>query len=247
MSDPVNGQGARERELELELERARAELLRLREERAVLADLVLHDVRGTLASLRWTFEVLRRESGDEPGMLGHADAATAELLRVIDGFAAANKAESRYLEVSGAPVDLRTQVDRVVERFGHATEAAGVTLTLDNGLASEPAIMVSWLVERMLTHLLANAIDAGAAGAVVHVRAQSDDEYAWITIEDEGPGISAELAELIYEPYFSRWREDRGAGLGLAVCRLAARLLGASIEHRAREPGGTAVVLKIPF
>lgn len=243
------GQGAADAsDLEAELARTRAELERLRDERAVLTDLVLHDVRGILASLRWTFELLRREHG-ETGLVGQADSATSELLRVLAEFAAANRLSSRYLDLSRAPSLVRERVDAVVGRARTSASAAEVELVLENELPDRPLLTNAPVVERMLGHLIANAIEASGPGGHVVVRAAASDARGGmrLVVEDDGPGVAPEQVERIFDPYYSRWGDgERGVGLGLAMCRLAARLLGGSIEHAARAPRGSIFVVELP-
>ena len=66
-------------------------------------------------------------------------------------------------------------------------------------------------------------------------------------IADSGPGVAAEDAERVFEPFFSTKTAGKGTGLGLAiVARIAENLGGTVWVQRARE-GGAAFVLLFPL
>ena len=76
-----------------------------------------------------------------------------------------------------------------------------------------------------LTQVLLNLLlNAGAAlasqreGTIV-IRAQKDGPTARIEVEDDGPGVPAELVERIFDPFVTTKDVGAGTGLGLSVCR----------------------------
>jgi CheY-like chemotaxis protein len=86
---------------------------------------------------------------------------------------------------------------------------------------------------RVLTNLIANAIDAMGGFGTLHVGTSNSNlrghlrrhanivegEYICLKIADSGPGIPIEIQEKIFEPFFSTKQTDkkRGSGLGLSV------------------------------
>ena len=85
-----------------------------------------------------------------------------------------------------------------------------------------------WMLGELTRNLLHNAIKHTPAGSVLAVRIVLDARYATLTISDSGPGISAELAARLYQP-FSAGNVQQGSGLGLAICREIAQALQGSI------------------
>jgi signal transduction histidine kinase len=67
-----------------------------------------------------------------------------------------------------------------------------------------------------VVNLIVNAIDAATDGVTIVVRTGRDGDEAWVEVDDDGPGIPAELRERIFEPFFSTKGEE-GTGLGLAM------------------------------
>ena len=76
----------------------------------------------------------------------------------------------------------------------------------------------------------------------------ADDDFALLTVQDNGPGIAAESRERSLRRF---WRADSsrstpGIGLGLSLVEAVARLHGASLRLEDADPG-LRVVLKLPL
>jgi two-component system heavy metal sensor histidine kinase CusS len=102
---------------------------------------------------------------------------------------------------------------------------------------------------RVLRNLVSNAIAASPQGATVDVRIEGDEQFVALAVEDRGPGIPAELAPRIFEPFVSgrpRKGERGGYGLGLAICRTIMQQHGGSLAFESRAGGGTRFTARFP-
>lgn len=75
-------------------------------------------------------------------------------------------------------------------------------------------------IQQILLNLTANAMDAMVMVASPELTIRSEvhgNDQVAVSIEDNGPGISAEIASRVFEPFFST--KEQGTGMGLAICR----------------------------
>ncbi|HMA07483.1 MAG TPA: DUF4118 domain-containing protein [Ramlibacter sp.] len=101
------------------------------------------------------------------------------------------------------------------------------------------------LIAQLLENLLDNALKY-SSGVIELVVSQSDHEMR-VAVQDRGPGIAAGEEAAIFEPYRRNdHSRQRGAGLGLAVCRAIASAHGGTLTVSAREGGGSCFALTLP-
>lgn len=87
-------------------------------------------------------------------------------------------------------------------------------------------------LKRIVTNLLANALEHSPPASTVQVKTAADDEMLRITVSDSGPGIHPDVRPFIFDRYFTlhRTRKKIGTGLGLYICRMIAEAHGGSIR-----------------
>lgn len=87
----------------------------------------------------------------------------------------------------------------------------------------------------MLAQVLSNLLDNAArhAGTAVRLAARHEERAVRLTVEDDGPGVPADRADEIFQPFMQINRVGgsgyKGAGLGLAICRQIADRLGGRV------------------
>ncbi len=97
------------------------------------------------------------------------------------------------------------------------------------------------------TNLLDNAVDASPENGAIHVRLWTDGKWICVGIHDDGPGISPEHREHIFEPFYTTKEAGVGTGLGLDIVR---RIVADSFHgdiHFTTEPGSTEFVVRLPM
>jgi two-component system sensor histidine kinase KdpD len=101
------------------------------------------------------------------------------------------------------------------------------------------------LLAQLVGNLLDNALKYSTQTIDLSVRASATELQ--VAVKDRGPGIPPEQHEAIFQPYARNDHSgQRGAGLGLAVCRAIAQAHGGSLTLRARAGGGSCFTLTLP-
>jgi two-component system sensor histidine kinase HydH len=100
-------------------------------------------------------------------------------------------------------------------------------------------------VQQALLNVVKNAIEASPhQQSVTLVGSVSKDRAVWFEVHNQGPAISKEALEQIFEPFFST--KQGGGGLGLAIARNIARAHGGDLFLRMNEPGRVCFTLELP-
>jgi signal transduction histidine kinase len=111
-----------------------------------------------------------------------------------------------------------------------------------------PAIMAhGGELNQVWTNLLDNAIHAVDGRGTITITTALKGTYATVAIQDDGPGIPAEVTSRIFDPFFTTKPPGQGTGLGLDACKriIALRHHGA-IEVDSR-PGQTVFHIALPL
>ena len=111
------------------------------------------------------------------------------------------------------------------------------------------------LIQRLVSNLLSNAIDASPAGAQIDIKlleleaTEADRRWFRLQVVDHGVGISPENLKRVFVPYFTtknRGDEQRGFGLGLAICRKIVHLHGGNLSITSQLSVGTTLQVDLP-
>jgi signal transduction histidine kinase len=159
--------------------------------------------------------------------------------------AASLAAQLLSLGKRGRPGSRRVEVNQVVRRTLELLRATlPVSIRLEANLAEGelPIQADETQVQQVLMNLCLNARDAMSGGGLLRVstghvaRETTPDGPGWVrlSVEDSGTGVSAELRERIFEPFFST--KEGGTGLGLAVVQQIVESYGGRIDVFS-EPG----------
>ncbi len=89
--------------------------------------------------------------------------------------------------------------------------------------------------------LLENAVEASSEGGKVEISTREDGDRLVVAVSDEGPGVSPEATDRVFEPFWST-REGH-AGIGLNVARRIARNHGGDVELASTEHGAVATLV----
>jgi signal transduction histidine kinase/CheY-like chemotaxis protein len=146
------------------------------------------------------------------------------------------------------PVSAANAIALIHAEFAELAAEKGIELrrhTQDCWLMTDPA-----LLHRILLNLVSNAIRATQQGGVL-LACRRGATHARIQVWDTGPGIPADQQEAIFEELVQldnpERDPDKGLGLGLAIVRRTAALLGHTLGLRSRIGEGTCFTLEIPL
>jgi signal transduction histidine kinase len=171
---------------------------------------------------------------------------------------------SRGGEKRREPTDLVELVQSVLDMVQHLPsskgkniEFAGVESALPlwgvAGVGVQPGgRLVAWVnaqeIRSVILNLVVNALDSMDEDGTVTIRLRQRDGMAEMVFADNGCGMTPEVLENIFEPFFTRSRTGKGTGLGLSISHRIINQHGGEIE--AASPGinrGSTFAVRIPL
>ncbi|HEX2202018.1 MAG TPA: HAMP domain-containing sensor histidine kinase, partial [Longimicrobium sp.] len=174
--------------------------------------------------------------------------ARRHLMALIDQVLDLARVEARRKEAEIAETDVGDLLRGVGEALRGAAEAKGLALEVDPGGVGR-ARTDPGLLRQVVTNLLGNAFKFTEEGRV-SLRARREAGRIVVEVADTGPGIAPEHHARIFEPFYqvdpSITRKEGGSGLGLALSREFARLLGGDLALRSAPGEGATFVLTLP-
>ena len=214
-----------------------------------LSALVAHEVRNPLGAIVNSVASLRRlvwPEGNAKVLLSIVEEESDRLNRMVSDlldFARPDVPQIRELP-------LETLVLSAVESAVRAIPS-NVKVSVDTSVCpAAPVVKVdSQMFRQAVVNLVTNAAQASPPDGVVTVRAFSDTlrgaPCVSLTVADQGKGVPPELAERIFQPFFTT--RAMGTGLGLAVVKRIAEAHQAEVEVGPAPGGGALFTLRLPL
>jgi two-component system NtrC family sensor kinase len=229
-----------------------------------LAAGVAHEINNPLASIAFCSEALEQrlsallaahDDADRPGRPSPQDQEIIKkYLKMIQQEAfRCKEITQRLLEFSRGGerrrelTDLAEIVQNVLEVVQHLQSCKGKHLVFQpNGRP------LAWVnaqeIKSVVLNLVANALDSMDEGGTLTITLQQKGDMAELIFADTGCGMTPEVLENIFEPFFTRSRTGKGTGLGLSISHRIISQHGGEIEAFSPGPGqGSTFTVRLPL
>ncbi len=234
-----------------EAKRLEAELQRVHTLAALgeMSATVAHEIRNPLGGMAGFASLLERD-------LEEHDPRRRLVRKISEGISRLNRIVSslltytRPLQLNAHPVDLVQLVEGTTSYFAVDPACTRADITI-NCRHPESAIVCNVDPEQfrqVILNLLQNATQAMPSGGVIDVEVATnqtpDAPQVMLRLCDSGVGMSAEVRQQLFTPFFTT-KED-GTGLGLVTCKKIVEAHGGLIRAERRESGGTCFIISLP-
>ena len=231
-------------------------LLREIQKKEILLHCIIHDLSQPLSAMRGSFDCLSAEAISQQGQkfiaLGKLATQQQESMirQILQVFAADLQATMEVEKATNHAPDLLACAQEAMTSLSPAFAAKRVNLILDPQIDQQ----ASWHVQgeesrlrRVFANLLENALRYSSEGGNVTVGMQTDGEFRKAYVDDEGPGLPAEMRPAQMFGLFSKGKEGGGkAGLGLYFCRTTIERWGGSISCSSLPEIGSRFWFRLP-
>lgn len=230
------------------------------QQRRLLHD-ISHELRSPLARIQAAIGLIQQEADFPEPLIGRIVREAKRLDSLVEELLTLHTLEAGATGKADKRIDIVELLAAIAEDAAFEAQARNCTVSL----RAPPAFVAEVdgeLIYRALENIVRNAVKYTATGTSVEITAYIEDirhddgamsRTLEITIEDQGPGVPADLCDWIFEPFrrvetttHSEHGNVVGTGLGLAIARRAIVLHGGSIVAQPRSGVGLRVITRIP-
>jgi signal transduction histidine kinase len=209
-----------------------------------------HELRTPLSNMMGYADVIAEEAPSSLQPFAEAIQESGEdLLRTLDALLYLSGLRAGAYSLDPQELDFRTIVRECVSPFTAQADECGIALTTN--LPDEPvtACIDPTASEQIVKNLVDNAVKFTREGSV-RVGMRSEPDAVVVTVTDTGVGIAEEFRPHLFEDFKQEseglTREYSGTGIGLAVTKRFADLIGAGIEVESEKGVGTRFTVRFP-
>ncbi len=211
-----------------------------------MAAVLAHEIRNPLSSIKGFAQLYMEETGD-PEM--RQDMAliveqTERLERLTSNLLIYARPTLLHVEEFDL-ADLCMDFKRMVPIYNR--DKIELSLECDSATVSQDREKLL----QILLNLFQNAVEAleraegpGEGRGRVSIKAHLDQDTLVLEVEDNGPGIPADIRQRLFEPFVTS--KTKGTGLGLAIVKRLCLAMGGEIRAEDRQEGGTRIVVEVP-
>ncbi len=213
---------------------------------------ISHELRNPLAVMATTLDVAL---GDPEADAGSLRTAAETVRRTVDRTArSVDDLVAFARDVTPASSRSRTDLAEVVDEVvaEHTGAFAGASVTVDPAAVSAAVVEADRdALKRAYANLVGNAARLTRPGSVVRVGSGTMGNWAWIAVDDDGPGIDPRDHEHVFRRFWSEDASSLGgegrSGLGLAIARQIAEAHGGAVTVASERGAGAEFALWLPL
>ncbi|MBS1806880.1 MAG: HAMP domain-containing histidine kinase [Acidobacteria bacterium] len=245
----------RRRLLQIAREKAllQSQLIKEIQKKEILLHCIAHDLVSLLMGVKLSFSALGTESlttdGRDSLLLGQRQHAQQERLvnDIVQAFSAEMESLDPFKMESDQVPDLLGCVRQVINDLAATASLHKVNLQLD----PKTDCACDWKVvgdrvrlQHVILNLVENALRVGPPFSVVNISLQDEGTHALLNVEDEGPGVPAELAGTLFQKFAQTKRGQYG--FGLYFCRVMIERWGGTIGYMPHANRGSRFWIRLP-
>jgi signal transduction histidine kinase len=218
--------------------------------------MIAHDLRSPLGAMLMRIDMmLRGRRGGLPaeviGDLRKMDGHMRRLVALINDFLDFARMEEAAHKMERSRVDLAALIAEIVDDFKPLVENTGQEISVD--LSGERREIVSLgdrrRLHQVLANLVANAIKFSPPGGKIVIRAGVIARWCEVSVDDDGPGISAEVLPQLFQRYTRAPNSEvdaGGTGLGLLIVREIVEAHGGTVGVDSTRGKGSRFWFRLP-
>lgn len=209
---------------------------------------ISHDLKTPLSLIKAPAMQIQSLSTD-PRITKHSSYIlknTEHLMRVVGQLLQLNRVDRGLNELYLEEIEARTMINKIAGQYHGLAEKDGIVFTHE----SEDVLILTdtFRLEQVIHNLVHNAFRYTGKNGKVRIEAMTKNDSLVICVEDNGPGISEDLKQKVFDRFFKADENNHeGTGIGLSLVKEYTHSLGGTVEMESEMGKGTKFIVTIPF
>ncbi|MDF2378697.1 MAG: PAS domain-containing sensor histidine kinase [Candidatus Gracilibacteria bacterium] len=247
------------RTMEIELQKNSA--IELASAKAIFMSKMTHELRTPLTAMTGYCELiedlLSAQQSEAKKYLAIIERNSRSLLEIIDDVIDMVRLEQEWYQIKNSRFDIRALIEEIKETYSIFAREKGLQINLVVSEKVQKTLLAdSQAVRRVITNLIGNALKYTHSGNIL-IRVtmryfpKMKRHKLYIYVKDTGMGIPEDQQKLIFKPFYqyneNQPSHQRSSGLGLAISKHLAKLMGGDLKLVSSTVGeGSSFVFSIP-
>jgi signal transduction histidine kinase len=226
----------------------------LNREKKQLILLVSHDLKGPFNRIFALMQLLEMSTGnlndEQKEYLGKVYQIVGDGMNMVRNLVDVRKIEERGLEPSPESINLPSMLFSIVKQYRVTAEKKHIKINFQS--PDKLQLMTDKLyVSRIIENLLSNAIKFSDSNKEVDVTIIEQGSHACVAIRDNGPGLSDEDQQKLYQKFQKLTPRPTGGesstGLGLSIVKQLVNSIGGDVECVSKIDQGSVFTIRLPL
>jgi signal transduction histidine kinase/integral membrane sensor domain MASE1 len=239
-------------------EQIKRQSVALAEANTQLADftaMIVHDLRSPLSAMISVSHLLENDycgplNDEQRKWLAKLQAQEHGMLDLINDFMDFSKLEAGRIDLTKTDVDLKQQVETLLQTYCILAEQKGLSLSHDIGSDLPHFSGDARRLDQVFHNLLSNAIKFTPQDGRIEVGASLQGSQIKVSVKDSGVGIPVSEIENLFQKYSQttsgKTSPQKGTGLGLVICKMIVEAHGGKIWAESEKNKGTTFFFTLP-
>ncbi len=220
--------------------------------KTMMLSYVAHEIGNPLSSIIGLTQLLQNESQlsadfDKQHVLKLVADSGDHLRGLMRDVLDIHRLESGRFDLEPEDLSATDIAKRALDAIRNDAGAAQMRFTLRTPDGDQRLVADKTRLHQCLLNLLTNAVKYGKASGEVAICVRSDGEHIGLDVEDDGPGLSIDQQQHLFEPFNRLGRTGgAGAGVGLALTRMLTLAMQGSLSVRSAPGKGCCFTLRLP-
>lgn len=174
-----------------------------------------------------------------------------KMLKLINNLIDTTRLENDYYELNKTNIDIVSMIEGTINCIDKYAVQKNIQLIFDTN--EEECIMAAdpQVIDRIIMNLVSNAIKFSPRDKCIYINLIINSEEVKILIKDEGPGISNEDKNKIFNRFYQvtkrKDNEQSGSGIGLDLVNYLTKSHGGSIDLSSEDGNGALFIVTLPI